>query len=113
MHRFPPGLVHEGELMLRTLLADLAACPGVELLCSRDARLPPIHGIESIRVGSGDDSVAAFARGAASADAVWPTAPETARALEHPCPAGRATRQDAARLPAGCRARRGEQATDR
>jgi predicted ATP-grasp superfamily ATP-dependent carboligase len=79
---FPPGLVHEGELMLRTLLADLAACPGVELLCSRDTRLPPIDGIESIAVGPGDDPFVAFARGAASADAVWPTAPETGRALE-------------------------------
>jgi predicted ATP-grasp superfamily ATP-dependent carboligase len=79
---FPPGLVHEGELMLRTLITDLAACPGVELLCSRDARLPPIDGIETIRVGPGDDPFAAFVRGAASADSVWPTAPETGRALE-------------------------------
>lgn len=79
---FPPGLVHEGELMLRTLLADLSDCPGVELLCSRDTRLPPIDGIESIAVGAGEDPFAAFAQGAASADAVWPTAPETGRALE-------------------------------
>ncbi len=68
--------------MLRTLIGDLAACPGVDLLCSRDERLPPIPGIESIKVGSGDDPFAAFARGAAHADAVWPTAPETGRALE-------------------------------
>lgn len=79
---FPPGLVHEGELMLRTLIADLAACPGVELLCARDARLRPIDDIETILVGPGDDPFAAFARGAASADAVWPTAPEAGRALE-------------------------------
>ncbi|MFI5209244.1 MAG: ATP-grasp domain-containing protein [Gemmatimonadales bacterium] len=80
--QFPPGLLHEGELMLRTLVGELAGCPGVELLCSRDERLPTIPGIETIRVGPGDDWSAAFARGAASADAVWPTAPETDRALE-------------------------------
>jgi len=79
---FPPGLVHEGELMLRTLIADLGACPGVELLCSRDARLPPLPGIETIWVGPGLDSSIAFAHGAASADAVWPTAPETDGVLE-------------------------------
>jgi tyramine---L-glutamate ligase len=79
---FPPGLVHEGELMLRSLIADLVACPGVEVVCSRDERLPPVPGIETLRVGPGDDPLRAFARGAASADAVWPTAPETDRALE-------------------------------
>ena len=79
----PPGLLHEGELMLRTLVGELASCPGVELLCSRDERLPSIPGIETIQVGPGDDWSAAFARGAGSADAVWPTAPETDRALEH------------------------------
>ena len=78
----PPGLLQEAELMLRTLIEELARCPGVELLTSRDERLSAIPGIETIRVGAADEPGAAFVRGAAAADAVWPTAPETDGALE-------------------------------
>jgi tyramine---L-glutamate ligase len=78
----PPGLLHEGELMLRTLLEELAACPGVELLTTRDARLPAIPGVESLCVPSASERGAVFAGGASAADAVWPTAPETGGALE-------------------------------
>jgi len=78
----PFGLLREGELMLRTLLNDLGGCPGIELLTSRDERLPAITGIESLVVRSQDELGALFARGAAAADAVWPTAPETGGALE-------------------------------
>jgi predicted ATP-grasp superfamily ATP-dependent carboligase len=79
----PPGLLHEGELMLRTLLEELAARPGIELLTSRDARLPAIPGVESLCVESAGERAAVFARGVSAAAAVWPTAPETGGALEH------------------------------
>ena len=79
----PPGLLREADLMLRCLIEDLAGCPGVELLSSRDARLPAIPGIETMRVGVDDDPGATFVRGVEAADAVWPTAPETGGALEH------------------------------
>lgn len=78
----PPGLLHEADLMVRCLIEDLAGCPGVELLSSRDARLPAIPGIKTMRVGADDDPGATFARGVEAADAVWPTAPETGGALE-------------------------------
>lgn len=79
----PPGLLREADLMVRCLIEDLAGCPGVELLSSRDARLPAIPGIETMRVGVDDDQGATFVRGVEAADAVWPTAPETGGALEH------------------------------
>lgn len=79
----PPGLLREADLMVRCLIEDLATCPGIELLSSRDARLPAIPGIETMRVGADDDPHATFVRGVEAAEAVWPTAPETGGALEH------------------------------
>ncbi len=79
----PPGLLREADLMVRCLIEDLAGCPGIELLSSRDARLPAIPGIETMRVGPADDPGATFVQGVEAADAVWPTAPETGGALEH------------------------------
>jgi predicted ATP-grasp superfamily ATP-dependent carboligase len=78
----PPGLRHEADLIVRCLVEDLAACPGIELLSSRDARLPAIPGVETMRVGPDDDPRATFLRGVEAADAVWPTAPETGGVLE-------------------------------
>jgi predicted ATP-grasp superfamily ATP-dependent carboligase len=36
----PPGLAREGDLMLAALVKDLAVLPGIEIVLSRDARLP-------------------------------------------------------------------------
>jgi predicted ATP-grasp superfamily ATP-dependent carboligase len=77
-----PGLLHEADLMVRTLVADLAARPGVELLTIRDARLAPLPGVEALSVGAGDDPRELVAHGIGIADAVWPIAPETDHALE-------------------------------
>lgn len=73
----PPGLLLEADLMVRTLIDDLFTCPGVELLTSRDARLAPLQGIETILVEPEDDPFAHVLRGIEASDAVWPTAPET------------------------------------
>ncbi len=76
-------LVSEGDLMLRALLDDLTAIPGVEVEISRDQRLPatglkvPIHWVDSQEALFGT-----MQRGLAEADAVWPIAPETDGALE-------------------------------
>jgi predicted ATP-grasp superfamily ATP-dependent carboligase len=75
-------LIAEGDLMLRSLVSDLTAIPGVQVEISRDERLPatgltvPIHW-----VGSQDDLIGTLRRGIADADAVWPIAPETDGAL--------------------------------
>ena len=78
----PPRLVREADLMLHTLLADLADIPGLQLVTSRDARLAPVPGVEQVVLAPDEDPFASFCRGAAGADAVWPTAPETAGTLE-------------------------------
>ncbi len=73
----PPGLCREGEMMLRALLADLAAIAGVELSVSRDARLDPT-GIPGRIVAVGAQSPwDVWAAEIAAADAVWPIAPES------------------------------------
>ena len=78
----PPDLAREGDMMLHALLEDLAALPGVCVRTSRDPRLPPLSNVRTIAPGPGEDAVALYARGAATADAAWPIAPETGGALE-------------------------------
>jgi predicted ATP-grasp superfamily ATP-dependent carboligase len=78
----PPGLVREADLMVRSLLDDLAQVPGVDLLASRDPRLPVLAGVETLPAVAGEDPFALYARGVAEAQAAWPTAPETRGVLE-------------------------------
>jgi predicted ATP-grasp superfamily ATP-dependent carboligase len=78
----PPTLAREGDMMVRALLQDLAEAHDVELLTSRDPRLPPLAGLETIVPAAGEDALAFYSRGVAAADAVWPTAPETDGVLE-------------------------------
>ena len=78
----PEGLQHEGELMLRSLVRDLADAGGVDLLVSRDARLPsPDLPGELVPVAAGEDCWRVWAEAIARVDAVWPIAPETGGAL--------------------------------
>ncbi|MDH4130632.1 MAG: ATP-grasp domain-containing protein [Gemmatimonadota bacterium] len=78
----PPRLAREADLMARSLVADLGDVPGVTVLASRDPRLAPLPGVESIPAEPGDAPLDLFARGLEAADAVWPTAPETGGLLE-------------------------------
>jgi predicted ATP-grasp superfamily ATP-dependent carboligase len=73
----PPRLLHEADLMVRMLLADLSTCAGIELLTTRDTRLAPLDGIETIPVGADDDLSGVVLGGIDASEAVWPTAPET------------------------------------
>ena len=95
----PAGLVHEGDLMLTTLVGELAALPGVEVIASRDPRLPPVAGSETLRPLRGEDPLSLYRRGVAAAQAAWPTAPESGGRLER---LAQAT-VDAERILLGCR----------
>ena len=68
----PESLVREGDAMLGALICDLSGIPGVEVVTSRDRRLPALTGVE---VGDYKNCIE-------WAEAVWPIAPETGGALE-------------------------------
>jgi predicted ATP-grasp superfamily ATP-dependent carboligase len=76
------SVAHEGDLMLRTLAGELTRIPGVRVVVSRDPRLPPLEGCETLLPREGELAEALFARGVEEADAVWPTAPEGEGVLE-------------------------------
>jgi len=78
----PPGLTLEADLMVGTVLRDLGEIPGVRCLTSRDPRLPPIPGVETLVPSAGEDPFSLYRRGLALTDAAWPTAPETNGVLE-------------------------------
>jgi tyramine---L-glutamate ligase len=95
----PPSLAREGDLMLTTLVGELAELPGIEVVASRDPRLPPVPGCETLRPLAGEDPVALYVRGVTGADAGWPTASEAGGMLER---LARAT-VGAGRILLGCR----------
>ena len=95
----PAGLVHEGDLMLTTLVGELATLPGVVVIASRDPRLPPVAGSETLTPLGDEDPLSLYRRGAAAAQAAWPTAPESGGMLER---LAQAT-VDAGRILLGCR----------
>jgi len=69
--------------MLETLLAELAQMPDVQLVTSRDARLPVLGGLaEVVRVHAGDDVWQCWEQCVQQSDAVWPIAPESGGVLE-------------------------------
>ena len=70
------ALAPEGAMMLRALVDDLTAVPGVEVTVLRDARLPADLPATIHWVGKADAFWPIFRRAAGEADAVWPIAPE-------------------------------------
>jgi tyramine---L-glutamate ligase len=78
----PPSLAREGDLMLATLVSELAELPGVDVIASRDVRLPPLPGCETLASMPGEDPLRLYRRGLAAADAAWPTASEAGGMLE-------------------------------
>ncbi|CAO3380414.1 ATP-grasp domain-containing protein [Azospirillum argentinense] len=79
----PASLAREGDLMLHALLADLLEVPGVAVMVTRDARLPPLAvPVRSITITDPRESWALWENLARQADGVWPIAPETDGALE-------------------------------
>lgn len=79
----PASLAREGDLMLQTLLRDLGAVAGVELVAARDPRLPPLpEPVAQLAPRAGEGWLDLFRRGLEDADAAWPIAPETDGILE-------------------------------
>src|SRR5580765_90823 len=72
----PPSLAHEGDLMLTTLVGELTELPGIEVIASRDPRVPPIPGCEMLVPNPREHPFDLYRRGLAAADAAWPTASE-------------------------------------
>jgi len=68
--------------MLTTLVGELAELPGVEVIASRDPRLPPVPGCETLTPRCREGPVDLYRRGLAAVDAAWPTASEAGGVLE-------------------------------
>jgi predicted ATP-grasp superfamily ATP-dependent carboligase len=77
----PDSLAREGGAMLESLLSDLIELPGIEVITTRDQRLPPLA--LPVRVETPSDDVwPVWQRCIAEADAVWPIAPESGGILK-------------------------------
>lgn len=69
--------------MLEALLADLVEVSDVQLVTSRDARLPALGGqAEVVMVGAADNAWEIWEQCIRQSDAVWPIAPESDGVLE-------------------------------
>lgn len=95
----PASLTREADLILQTLLTELSEIPGVELLTSRDPRLPPVPGIATLVPRTGESFLSLYHRGLDLADVAWPTAPESGGALLQLA----VTTTERGRLLLGCR----------
>jgi predicted ATP-grasp superfamily ATP-dependent carboligase len=74
----PPELAREGDMMLAALLKDLFAIAGIEIVTTRDARLPEISlPVEVLTIQDATDPWSVWSKVIHSAEAVWPIAPET------------------------------------
>jgi predicted ATP-grasp superfamily ATP-dependent carboligase len=78
-----PSLACEGDQMLRALATDLCELPEVEVLITRDARLPPVKlPVECRYIESASQFPESWGQALAAVDACWPIAPEQSGALE-------------------------------
>jgi predicted ATP-grasp superfamily ATP-dependent carboligase len=95
----PPSLAREGDRMLGTLVRELGQIAGLDVVTTRDPRLPPLEGCGLLRPEPGWGPRELFAHGVQEADAVWPTAPEGGGTLERLV----TTVETAGRTLLGCR----------
>lgn len=70
------ALAPEGDAMLRALVDDLTAIPGMEVAALRDARMSADLPATLHHVNSASDFWPAFRRAMRETDAVWPIVPE-------------------------------------
>ncbi len=79
----PFSLAREGDMMLTTLLRELAGVPDVGVFAARDPRLPvPDLGACFVVPMAEKDVWDLWERATANCDALWPIAPESQGALE-------------------------------
>lgn len=71
----PPALLRDGEAMFQALYRQLQSLPGLQLITTRDARLPALPG--AIPVNPGTDLTELWRRCLEEADAAWVIAPES------------------------------------
>ena len=82
----PASLATEGDQMLRALVRDLAAIPRIEVVATRDDRLPVLDAsVQEIRLNANDSFRQVWWCALDRVDAVWPIAPETGGVLERLC----------------------------
>jgi predicted ATP-grasp superfamily ATP-dependent carboligase len=84
----PSSFVKEGELMLQSLLGELAPLPAVEIWICRDSRLLPLCcdiNVKLLAVDESADIWSLFDDATANCDAVLPIAPESGGILENLC----------------------------
>jgi predicted ATP-grasp superfamily ATP-dependent carboligase len=80
--RWQNPLTYQGEMMLRALISDLAAVPGIEVITTRGWHLPALELPASIVVVPCERAFSqCFNDCVQAADAVWPVAPESAGIL--------------------------------
>lgn len=79
----PPTLARAGDMMLASLVKDLAALSDIEVIVTRDRRLSAPDLPATIHdLGPDDDAWARWRDLIGSVDAVWPVAPESGGTLE-------------------------------
>ena len=81
------SLLAEARAMVQAVAADFAALEAIEVVTTRDTRLPELHppGCQVTLVGSSDEEQAAIRQLAGSADWTFLIAPETGGALLERC----------------------------
>lgn len=79
----PASLAQEGDMMLHALLRDLGDIPGMEIIATRDPRLPALDfPINVYTPHSAAETEQVLGHCMDIAEAVWPIAPESGGALE-------------------------------
>lgn len=79
----PASLASEGDVMLNSLMADLLEIPDIELVTTRDVRMPPLQLPVAIKkIHAEVDVWDCWRQEIEQADAVWPVAPESGGMLE-------------------------------
>lgn len=74
----PVGLAREGDMMLTALVKDLASLDGVEIVTTRDKRLPALRAdADVLTIDTPGEFWPRWSELIRSADAVWPIAPES------------------------------------
>lgn len=82
----PASLSREGDMMLTALVKDLASLDGVEIVTTRDKRLPALRAkADVLMIDEPGEFWPGWTELIRSADVVWPIAPESGGILSRVC----------------------------